>query len=234
MDVDSDIDQTLLQQFSCMGTTDRDELVKQLQSLIGNLNETAAVFFLEMNNWNLQEAVCSYFDFESPYKLPSMSLVRDVTVGEGESIPPLTKFTKSWRVQNTGTEMWPDGCSLRFSGGDRLCAPERLAVAPIAPGCTLDISLEMVSPEQTGMYESKWRMVTPAGCYFGDVIWVIVTVAEGGTMALTQQLSHLNDLGSPLRQVNHSSLNPFGPSPTQTLFQDSVQQTQDGDTNMMC
>jgi hypothetical protein len=40
---------------------------------------------------NLQGAVCSYFDFESPHKLPSMSLVKDVTIGEGESIPPCTK-----------------------------------------------------------------------------------------------------------------------------------------------
>lgn len=52
MDVDNDIDQTLLQQFSCMGTTDRDELVKQMQILVGNnLNDTTASFFLDMNNW---------------------------------------------------------------------------------------------------------------------------------------------------------------------------------------
>jgi len=56
MDVDNDIDQTFLQQFSCLGTTDRDELVKQLQILVGNnLNEAAAAFFLDMNNW----CVCS-------------------------------------------------------------------------------------------------------------------------------------------------------------------------------
>ena len=52
MDVDNEVDQILLQQFSCMGTTDKDELVKQLQMLVGNnLNEAAAAFFLDMNNW---------------------------------------------------------------------------------------------------------------------------------------------------------------------------------------
>lgn len=55
-----------------------------------------------------------------------------------------------------------------------------------------------------------------------DVIWVILTVAEGGTMALTQQLSHLSELGSPPR-AEETTLNPFGgvvnlPS-SQTLFQ---------------
>lgn len=237
MDVYNDIDQTLLQQFSCLGTTDRDELVKQLQMLVGNnLNEAAAAFFLDMNNWNLQGAVCSYFDFESPHKLPSMSLVKDVTIGEGESIPPCTKFTKTWRVQNIGDEIWPLGCCLQFSGGDQLCAAERIPVRPVGPGCTMDLNVDMVSPERPGIYESKWRMSTPSGSYFGDVIWVILTVAEGGTMALTQQLSHLSELGASPR-LDEMNLNPFGPTSrpsSQTLFQDSVQQTQDGDTNMMC
>lgn len=47
-----DLEQSLLQQFSCLGTTDKEELVKQLQKLIGSqLNETTASFFLDMNNW---------------------------------------------------------------------------------------------------------------------------------------------------------------------------------------
>lgn len=47
-----DIEQSLLQQFSCMGTTDREELVQQLQKLLGsNLNSSTAAFFLDMNNW---------------------------------------------------------------------------------------------------------------------------------------------------------------------------------------
>lgn len=31
-----------------------------------------------------------------------MSFVEDVTIGEGESVPPDTPFTKTWRIQNTG------------------------------------------------------------------------------------------------------------------------------------
>lgn len=54
-----------------------------------------------------------------------------------------------------------------------------------------------------------------------DVIWVILTVAEDGTMALTQQLSHLSELGAPPR-LGDTNLNPFGPTSrqsSQTLFQ---------------
>lgn len=54
-----DIEQSFLQQFSCMGTTDKDELVQQLQKLLGSqLNYSTAVFFLDMNNWYL---LCHFF-----------------------------------------------------------------------------------------------------------------------------------------------------------------------------
>lgn len=52
---------------------------------------------------NLQAAIGAYYDFESPnINAPSMSFVEDVTIGEGESVPPDTQFTKTWRIQNTG------------------------------------------------------------------------------------------------------------------------------------
>lgn len=52
---------------------------------------------------NLQAAIGAYYDFESPnINAPSMSFVEDVTIGEGESVPPDTPFTKTWRIQNTG------------------------------------------------------------------------------------------------------------------------------------
>lgn len=48
----SDIEHLLLQEFSRMGTTDHDELVGQLQKVLGNqLNYTTARFFLDMNDW---------------------------------------------------------------------------------------------------------------------------------------------------------------------------------------
>ena len=52
---------------------------------------------------NLQAAICSYYDIEQPtVELPSMTVVDDVTIGEGESVPPNTKFCKTWRIQNSG------------------------------------------------------------------------------------------------------------------------------------
>lgn len=47
-----EIDQNLLLQFSCMNTTDREELIGQMQRLLGpSLNYNTASFFLDMSNW---------------------------------------------------------------------------------------------------------------------------------------------------------------------------------------
>ncbi|EFN77392.1 uncharacterized protein C6orf106 homolog [Harpegnathos saltator] len=193
MNVDNDLDHHLLHQFSCLGTTDKDDLVKQLQKLLAgsHLNETSAAFFLEMNNWNLQAAICSYIDFQSPLKVPCMTLICDSTIGEGESVPPSTNFQKSWRIQNSGTEAWPNGIHLELISGEQM-GVTRIAVPPLGPKETTELSVTLSSPSEAGVYQSKWRMMTATGIYFGEVIWVIITVNECGTLALTQQLHQLS------------------------------------------
>ncbi len=60
MDVDSDIDSQLLQQFSSMGTQDKDVLIAEFQRLLGNsLNPNCCAFFLDMNNWYELMNICS-------------------------------------------------------------------------------------------------------------------------------------------------------------------------------
>lgn len=34
-----------------------------------------------------------------------MAFIRDVTIGEGESVPPNTTFVKTWRIQNNGKNL---------------------------------------------------------------------------------------------------------------------------------
>lgn len=216
MEVDEDIDAGLLRQFNCLGTTDKEVLVKELQTLVGpHLNDINARFYLEMTDWNLQAAVCAYFDLQTVNKLPQMTFVKDITIGEGESVPPSTRFIKTWRIQNTGDDGWPGGCSLIFTGGEQLGAPSHVTVNSLAAGEVADISLEMSSPSQTGLYSSKWRMSTAQGNFFGDTIWVILPVDSGGTLALMQQMVNFKELGSPPSAAPTTPpvrlANPFAP-----------------------
>ncbi|XP_076063256.1 protein ILRUN [Oratosquilla oratoria] len=222
MEVDEELEEGLLRQFNCLGTTDKEVLIKELQNLMGpQINEQSAKFYLEMADWNLQAAVCAFLDLQGAAKLPQMTFVRDITIGEGESVPPNTRFIKTWRIQNSGEEPWPSGCCLIFTGGERLGAGERVEVgSPLAPGQFCDVSVEMVSPSATGLYSSKWRMTTTQGNFFGEAIWVIIQVDSGGTLALMQQMVNLKELGSPLHPSisapSSTQHNPFAPSLFQT------------------
>lgn len=183
-----DVEQFLLHQFSRMGTTDHDELVNQLQKVLGNqLNYNTARFFLDMNNWNLQAAVGFYLDYYSGMKLPSMQIISDVTIGEGEAITPNTPFVQSWSVRNNGEEAWPYGCYIKCSSNENLPV---VPVNPIEPGQCTVISVSLTSPSELGSYQTKWRLFTSNGSCFGDTMWSIVQVTESGTLALTQQLSN--------------------------------------------
>lgn len=79
------------------------------------------------------------------------------------------RFQKVWRVQNSGEEAWPSGCYLQLAGGTLPQCVERVPVAPLPPGTCTEISLQMTSPAQPGVYQSKWRMITPTGSYFGGM-----------------------------------------------------------------
>ncbi|NP_001013560.2 protein ILRUN [Danio rerio] len=210
--MDIDLDQELMQKFSCMGTTDKDVLISEFQRLLGfQLNPAGCAFFLDMTNWNLQAAIGAYYDFESPnINTPSMSFVEDVTIGEGESVPPDTPFTKTWRIQNTGTESWPPGVCLKYVGGDQFGHVNMVMVRSLDPQEISDVSVQMRSPAVPGMYQGQWRMCTATGLFYGDVIWVILSVEEGGLLGVTQQLSSFKtEFNTQPHRSLEGDYNPF-------------------------
>jgi len=214
-DGDMEVDQCLIGKFSSMGTTDKDVLVQQFCALLGSqIEANICEFFLEMNNWNLQAAIGAYYDYKTPtIKMPQMAFVRDVTIGEGESVPPDTAFLKTWRIQNTGDESWPSSCTLRFVNGDKMESPDWVAVGALGAKEVTNISVQMKSPQHPGIYQGQWRMFNQSLVPFGDVIWVIITVEAGGLLGVTQQMSQFaRTLGGgemTFVEPQRNSNNPF-------------------------
>lgn len=77
------------------------------------------------------------------------------------------RFTKCWEVKNNGPFSWPPGCTLQFNGGDFISVYTSLPTTTLGPGCTMTLSTDLVTPSKPGSYQSKWRMMTPSGSYFG-------------------------------------------------------------------
>ncbi|CAH0558885.1 unnamed protein product [Brassicogethes aeneus] len=224
------IDQALLQQFSCMGTSDKEELINELQKLLcGKINHSTASFFLDMNNWNLQGAICSYLDTQTTTRFPSMTLV-DFVANETDSVEPNVIFQKSWHITNNGSDPWPAGCYAEMATGSNETA-KRTAVPSLQPGEKTILTVTMESPATPGVYQSKWRLCTPNGSYFGDDLWSFMYVTDKCTVSLTEQLSQLSELGAT--QPMMSPQNPFMPSrsqvgPSQENF------SPDGPDSAMC
>ncbi|XP_034116848.2 protein ILRUN [Drosophila albomicans] len=171
---DYDIDSLLLQQFSCMGTTDHEDLISQFQSLMNNqMNRESSRFYLEMSNWNLQTAVGCYLDFCSAQSFPSMKIVQGLHVNAQQ---------QAFQLQNDGTERWPIGCFLTSP-----IQTQRINVPSLRPGETCDILADLMPTQPAIM----WRLSTPSGWHFGDPIWMIPPGTQASQDELQQRMVQL-------------------------------------------
>ncbi|TMS36657.1 hypothetical protein L596_003767 [Steinernema carpocapsae] len=219
MDIDGDVDGALARAMSCMATNDKETLVRQFQYILGEnhaVTPEACAFFLDMNNWNLQAALGAYYDYGSSNwqglpppeyiaRLPSMQFVKDITIGEGESVAPNTRFIKTWRFLNNGADPWPEDCFISFMEGQLLSEKARHPVPSLQAFEMGDISVEMVSPAAKGIYQSRWQLNTVAGIPFGESIWCIIVVDDLGILDITQQMASAPLGHGPLRLPG----NPF-------------------------
>ena len=97
--------------------------------------------------------------------------VADVTIPDNTVIAPGTTFTKTWRVRNDGNCTWGPGLTLHalsFVYGAQLGAPAEVSLTQnVPPGSTFDVSIEMVAPNEPGMYRSEWMFQIADGPLLG-------------------------------------------------------------------
>jgi hypothetical protein len=112
--------------------------------------------------------------------------ITDVTVPDGEAHGPNRPFVKTWRIQNTGETTWNTSYDLVFVSGSLMSAPASIPMPREVPaGETVDISVELVSPAEAGIYQSLWKLRNDKGQTFGvgdkatDPFWVIISVVAG-------------------------------------------------------
>jgi ABC-type amino acid transport substrate-binding protein len=123
-----------------------------------------------------------------PACLDGMKYIADVTFGDNNmKNPPFVKpgerFSKVWRVQNTGSCTWTPNYRLVFAYGNLDGAqmggqPLNLPV-DVAPGQLIDLTVPLIAPVQPLTYQGFWQMENASGERFGQTIWVgISTLAD--------------------------------------------------------
>jgi len=111
--------------------------------------------------------------------------VKDVTYEDNSRLKPGERFTKVWEVMNVGACTWNKSYSLIFSSGDRLggLSPKPIGVE-VPPGGTLQISIDLVAPKNSGQYLGTWVFQDDQGQLFGtglgknDYLWVAIVVGS--------------------------------------------------------
>jgi hypothetical protein len=116
-----------------------------------------------------------------------MAFVTDVTIPDGQVIPPGAKFVKTWRLKNTGTTTWTANYRVRLWAGNSFGAPTSFLLAQeVKPNAEVDISIEFTAPSQTGEYISHWILSDDQEANFGNTFYVNFVVGVPASPTATQ------------------------------------------------
>lgn len=115
--------------------------------------------------------------------------ISDVSIPDNSNVNINTVFTKTWRVQNTGTCIWWYGYTLTHYSELSLGAPEFVTLPLTNPGESADISIELVAPSVAGLYRGNFVIRNPEGLPMeieGDSrLWVAINAVDSGGAAAT-------------------------------------------------
>ncbi len=122
---------------------------------------------------------------QTPIPCNRATFVKDVTIPDNTTVEPGATFTKTWRLQNSGSCAWDSGYVLLFDSGEQMNAPATATITSgsVAPGSTVDISVDLTAPTTPGTYQSNFKLRSPNNIVFGlnadgqGPFWVKVVVA---------------------------------------------------------
>jgi len=111
--------------------------------------------------------------------------VTDVTIPDGTSFSAGATFAKTWRLKNIGTCTWSTSYSLVFSSGEKMGGPDSVALTSnVAPGQTVDLTVNLTAPATSGSYRGFWLLKNASGGLFGigttaaKPFWVTINVLK--------------------------------------------------------
>jgi hypothetical protein len=104
--------------------------------------------------------------------------VSDVSVPDNTRFEKGADFTKTWRLRNTGSEPWPESTVLVYRDGAVLSESDEVSVGEVGVGEDVDISVDMVAPDEDGTYRSNWLLQADDGTFDGGAVYMQIVVGE--------------------------------------------------------
>ncbi|NWF63685.1 MAG: peptidoglycan-binding protein [Chloroflexi bacterium] len=111
----------------------------------------------------------------------------------GETVPDNTNFivqkpfNKVWQLKNEGSCTWTSAYQLIFDSGERMNGPlsQPLTTGSVAPGETVEISVNLTAPALAGTYRGNWKIKDEKGEVFAlssGPFWVQIQTKRGGVV----------------------------------------------------
>jgi len=113
-------------------------------------------------------------------KGPHAVFLRHVTMGHGSKLEQGQVLVKTWAVQNTGSEAWPEPCKLIFLRGDRelLGETEEFSVISAQAGQSVEVSVPITTPVKAGNYTAYFQLADSDRKVFGPRLWLEVSITR--------------------------------------------------------
>ncbi|MFZ3151782.1 MAG: NBR1-Ig-like domain-containing protein [Anaerolineaceae bacterium] len=96
----------------------------------------------------------------------SATLLQDVTIPAGTVMRAGESFTKTWKIENSGSCRWED-YRLVFISGSLLGGTSPTSVPLVEPGAATELSLDLLAPKVGGTFSGIWRFQSANGTLFG-------------------------------------------------------------------
>ena len=95
--------------------------------------------------------------------------IDDVNYRDGEVVTPGQEFIKTWKIQNSSPCTWGAGYQVVYGGyTDKMRGVPLPLPSIVAPGETIEVSVQFKAPTKPGEYVSAWTLATPQGIPFHD------------------------------------------------------------------
>jgi len=114
--------------------------------------------------------------------------ITDVTIPDGTSYSAGATFIKTWRLKNIGSCTWNSSYALVFDSGTSLGGASSTPLASsVAPGGSIDVSINLQAPSADGTYRGFWGLTNASGARIpvsggssGRSFYVEIKVGTGG------------------------------------------------------
>src|SRR5215212_676920 len=130
----------------------------------------------------------------------SALFLKDVTYPDNTRLTAGEKFTKTWKLQNTGNCKWT-GFTAAFVSGDKMEAPDSVPVPETEANSPVEVSVGLVAPSNDGAYAGNFELRDAEGESIPlgtePTFWVKIVVGEEVPSASEQTIGNCTYTENP-------------------------------------